>query len=1048
MTQESLHALTDPALVPLFRRPTRTGVLSAWYGHVPFAHWIVGAARPRSIVELGSHWGVSYSAFCEAVLQEQLDARCFAIDTWQGDDHAGFYGDEVFADFQRFHVKRYGGFSEMIRSTFDAALPYLPDGSIDLLHIDGRHGYDDVRHDFRSWETKLSDRAVVLLHDTNVRENEFGVWRMFGELRETHECFEFLHAHGLGVVAYGEQAPEAVRALCRLRDPTDVATVRERFALLGERWVADFALLEEKSLRQRVQDDLEQTRKWGGEAQAEVNRLFPLYRDLLDANRMARGNLAIARHELAARERELERQSQALGAVQVELDRARDELERARGEAGGVRAALAGARLEISALETQRRVLLGSRTWRAASALRRAASFGRAAPILVPETMRAPSEPEIQPAAPVRAEAMDVPVQKRRALFISGEPETPGHVYRVERMVQAALCLGWEAEWMDAAPVGPAELAGRDLVVLWRVRWSEHIQGIVEVSHENGATVIFDVDDLMFRPELAVTDIIDAIRSLRFSELETQAFFRSIQQAMLQADIVTCTTEELAFHIRRLGRPAMVLPNGFDDETVRAARHARRNWRDCADGLLRIGYAGGTRTHQKDFLQAVPAVARVLREHADARLTLFRDPRGGEGLVLIEEYPELAGLEAQIEWRDMVPLAGLPAEIARFDINLAPLEPDNPFCEAKSELKYFEAGLAGVPTVASGSGPFRRAITEGVTGFVVTNDGEWYAVLSRLAQDAALRARIGQNALHDALARFGPEMRLRALRSVLEQAAGGPVAAAGFARDLLIAEQPRRAPPHVPASEILLCEDRRGDAAVTVIVPVYNYADYVPEALQSVAAQRLEKIDLVVVDDRSTDDSVQVVQDWIGANRKRFNRIVLLRQGENSGLGFARNAGFAAAETPFVLPLDADNRLRENCCEQLLAALAPSRAAYAYPAVRQFGDKTELFGGEPYSPLRLKRGNVIDAMALVRKSAWAAAGGYDHVRYGWEDYDFWCRLAELGEFGLGVPEVLADYRVHARSMLHTMTEVRGHKLELIADLERRHPWLDIPTELD
>ncbi len=79
----------------------------------------------------------------------------------------------------------------------------------------------------------------------------------------------------------------------------------------------------------------------------------------------------------------------------------------------------------------------------------------------------------------------------------------------------------------------------------------------------------------------------------------------------------------------------------------------------------------------------------------------------------------------------------------------------------------------------------------------------------------------------------------------------------------------------------------------------------------------------------------------------------------------------------------------------------------------------------------------------MRKSAWAGVGGYDHVRYGWEDYDFWCRLAERGYFGVSVPEVLAEYRVHKQSMLHTMTEVFDHRQELVEDMRGRHPWLDL-----
>ena len=591
--------------------------------------------------------------------------------------------------------------------------------------------------------------------------------------------------------------------------------------------------------------------------------------------------------------------------------------------------------------------------------------------------------------------------------------------------------------------MGPAELAGARLVVLWRVPYSTHIAGIIQVAHEQGATVVFDVDDLMFRPELATIEVIDGIRSQRFSEQDTQEFFRLIGRTLRACDLVTCPTEELAHQVRQTGRPATVLPNGFDAASHAAARRAHRDWLTYADDLVRIGYAGGSRTHQRDFARAAPAIARVLRAHPQTRLTLFRDPSSGEGLVLIHEFPEFEDLADRIEWRDMVPLAELPGEIARFAINIAPLEVGNPFCEAKSELKFFEAALAGVPTVASPTGPFRRAIAHGSNGLLADSENEWFAALVRLLEDPAERARLAQAAYHTSLARFGPEARADAFALMLAQIEGGPDGASAFERVRYRASLPPSAAPNIPASATVFARDMMADAAVSVIVPVFNYADYVIEALQSVADQTLQRLDLVVIDDASPDDSGQMVVDWIRANEQRFNRIRVLRHTQNAGLGFARNSGFAGAETPFVLPLDADNRLRPTACESLLRALSGTSAAFAYPAIQQFGTASDVFGDQPYSALRLQPGNYIDAMALVRKSAWAAAGGFDHVQHGWEDFDFWCRLAERGFHGVSVPDVLAEYRVHGGSMLHTTTEKRENREALAADMQRRHPWLDL-----
>ncbi len=235
---DELAALCNTALDPLFWRADRIDALSAWCGHIPFAHWLVAALRPKSIVELGTHSGVSYSAFCAAVEKAQLDTRCYAVDTWRGDAHAGTYDEPVFDDLQAYHQRRFATFSTLLRTTFDEAVTQFPDASIDLLHIDGCHTYDAVRHDFEQWLPKLSERSVVLLHDTNERKADFGVWRLWSELRESYPAFEFLHGHGLGVLLTGDAIPPSVRGLGEL-DAARVANLRNRFAVLGERWEAE-----------------------------------------------------------------------------------------------------------------------------------------------------------------------------------------------------------------------------------------------------------------------------------------------------------------------------------------------------------------------------------------------------------------------------------------------------------------------------------------------------------------------------------------------------------------------------------------------------------------------------------------------------------------------------------------------------------------------------------------------------------------------------------------------------------------------------------------
>jgi len=181
--EEQLVALLNPFNHPIcLSQPRRLTPFSVWHEHIPFAFYLVDVLRPRVVVELGTQYGDSYCAFCQAGKELGLDTRCYAIDTWQGDPQAGFYGPEVLTDLRAHHDPLYGSFSRLIQSTFDEALPHFSDGTIDLLHIDGCHIYDVVRHDFESWLPKLSSRGVVLLHDTNAPEGDFGVKKFWEEI--------------------------------------------------------------------------------------------------------------------------------------------------------------------------------------------------------------------------------------------------------------------------------------------------------------------------------------------------------------------------------------------------------------------------------------------------------------------------------------------------------------------------------------------------------------------------------------------------------------------------------------------------------------------------------------------------------------------------------------------------------------------------------------------------------------------------------------------------------------------------------------------------
>lgn len=196
--------------LPLVQPPERLTAIESWHRHMPFAMVLLGLLRPGVLVELGTHRGDSYSAFCQGVVHQGLATRCFAVDTWQGDSQAGLYGDEILADLAAWHDPRYSSFSSLLRMTFDEALERFADGTVDLLHIDGLHTYDAVRHDFETWLPKMSRQGVVLFHDTVVRHSDFEVWRLWQDLEKQYPSFEFSFGFGLGVLAVGDAVPKSV----------------------------------------------------------------------------------------------------------------------------------------------------------------------------------------------------------------------------------------------------------------------------------------------------------------------------------------------------------------------------------------------------------------------------------------------------------------------------------------------------------------------------------------------------------------------------------------------------------------------------------------------------------------------------------------------------------------------------------------------------------------------------------------------------------------------------------------------------------------------
>jgi glycosyltransferase involved in cell wall biosynthesis len=236
----------------------------------------------------------------------------------------------------------------------------------------------------------------------------------------------------------------------------------------------------------------------------------------------------------------------------------------------------------------------------------------------------------------------------------------------------------------------------------------------------------------------------------------------------------------------------------------------------------------------------------------------------------------------------------------------------------------------------------------------------------------------------------------------------------------------------------------RGGNLVTVAVSLYNYAEYLPECLDSIAAQRHPNLDIIVVDDTSQkDNSIEVARKWLEAHADRFGRALLLQHARNQGLAQARNTAFEHARGDLIFVIDADNSIYPRAIEKLVATMGETRCQAAYTQLEFFGSETGLGFADVWRRDYFKTGNYVDAMALVSKAAWKKVGGYTHIEGGWEDYDFWCKFIEQNCSAVYVPEALCRYRVHKNSMLRT--ETAGSRASILVEMLLRHPWLELKT---
>ena len=293
-------------------------------------------------------------------------------------------------------------------------------------------------------------------------------------------------------------------------------------------------------------------------------------------------------------------------------------------------------------------------------------------------------------------------------------------------------------------------------VIMFRVAWSSKVEEIYDFCEANKIIRIFDVDDLVFQPEIMTSENWDYLRLLTKAKRNYwREKFINYSTTLLKSDHVIVPTRSLADAVKSLKKPVSVIENGIGQEMLQSSKDVMDSGKlkpSGVDGFIRLGYASGSPTHQKDFEEIYAVICQLLEEHEDLMLTVV-------GYLNLDEFPLLKKFKDRIEKRPLVEHMDLFGEYYRFDINIAPLQSNNIFCEGKSQLKYHESGLVSVPTVASATQPYRDAIHQGISGYFARNSEDWYKYLKLLIENEKLRAKIGQIAQNHVLAKFGPNMQ-------------------------------------------------------------------------------------------------------------------------------------------------------------------------------------------------------------------------------------------------------------------------------------------------
>lgn len=330
------------------------------------------------------------------------------------------------------------------------------------------------------------------------------------------------------------------------------------------------------------------------------------------------------------------------------------------------------------------------------------------------------------------------PVKSGDILFIAGGAGGASAIYRVHNQAEELGLHGFECSVITQDNPWILRNSSKfKIFIFQRVLVTEKISKMIAEIKKADKEIIFETDDLLFDPKYF--KYIDFFKGM--NKLERGLYENGLGAEILNdPHVKTCvtTTSYLAQILKEKNKNVFISKNKISNSELELCENILRNEKKINDGWIRLAYLSGTPSHDRDFATIISALEEILEKYPRVKLYLLGSLEIGNALDKFQD---------RIDKFKHVDRKKYFENIYKFvDINLSPLEADNPFCEAKSEIRFSGAGILEIPTVAVHNQTFSEAISDGVDGFLADETSEWVEKISRLVEDEKLRRDMGKKA--------------------------------------------------------------------------------------------------------------------------------------------------------------------------------------------------------------------------------------------------------------------------------------------------------------